>query len=55
LSGEVTVGSGVHVGSGTTIIQKVNIGSGALIGTGSVVLSDVPEGKTVFGIPAKVK
>jgi len=55
LSGEVIVGSGVHVGSGTTIIQKVNIGSGALIGTGSVVLSDVSEGKTVFGIPARVK
>jgi sugar O-acyltransferase (sialic acid O-acetyltransferase NeuD family) len=55
LSGEVNVGSGVHVGSGTTIIQKVNVGSGALIGAGSVVLSDVSEGKTVFGVPAKVK
>lgn len=54
LSGGVRVGAGVHVGSGATVIQGVSIGDGALIGAGSLVLRDVPDGVTVFGVPARV-
>ena len=36
------------------IIGNINIGNCAKIASGSVVLIDVPDRKTVAGIPAKV-
>lgn len=54
LSGGVSVGNGSHIGAGVTIIQEVKIGQHCIVGAGSVVVKDVPDGKTVYGVPAKV-
>ena len=60
LSMSSTVGSHAHVGAGTTIgigstisTGGIRVGRGALVGAGAVVVSDVPEGVTVVGNPAK--
>lgn len=53
LSGEVSVEDNVHIGTGATIIQGVHISRSSIIGAGSVVLCNVPEGITVYGVPAR--
>lgn len=53
LSGGVTVGDEVHVGTGATVIQGIAIGRGSTVGAGSVVVKNVPEGITVYGVPAR--
>ena len=47
---------GAFIGVGSILIAPVKIGSGAIVGAGSVVTKnhDVPKGKTVVGIPAKI-
>lgn len=49
----VDVGEGAFIGSGVVIVAGVKVGANARIGAGSVVVENVPEGKTVFGNPAK--
>ena len=49
-----TLGDGVIVGSGAQVLGPITIGAGARIGANAVVLSDVPEGVTMVGIPAKI-
>jgi UDP-perosamine 4-acetyltransferase len=53
LGGDVAVGPHALVGIGAVILPGLKIGARATVGGGSVVVSDVPEGKTVFGNPAK--
>ncbi|MDA8094284.1 MAG: acetyltransferase [Betaproteobacteria bacterium] len=53
LSGEVTIGEGSHIGTGATIIQGIRIGAGCLVAAGAVVIEDVPDGRTVAGVPAR--
>jgi acetyltransferase-like isoleucine patch superfamily enzyme len=53
-SGEITVGNGVWVGVGVTIIFPVRIGENAIIGAGSVVTKDIPDNAIAAGVPAKV-
>jgi sugar O-acyltransferase (sialic acid O-acetyltransferase NeuD family) len=53
ISGNVTVGEQVLVGTGAQALQNLRIGSGATIGAGSVVTKDVREGITIAGVPAK--
>tara|TARA_R110001583_G_scaffold38302_2_gene123765 strand:- start:6393 stop:6893 length:501 start_codon:yes stop_codon:yes gene_type:complete len=48
------LGNGVSIGAGAKILGSVNIGNNATIGANAVVLHDVPSGKTVVGIPAKI-
>ncbi|HBA61632.1 MAG TPA: serine O-acetyltransferase [Elusimicrobia bacterium] len=47
-----TLGNGVVVGSGATVLGAIKIGDRSRIGAGSVVLHEVPPDTTVFGIPA---
>ena len=47
-----TLGNGVVVGAGATVLGAITIGDRARIGAGSVVLKDVPADTTVFGVPA---
>ncbi len=54
LSGGIHIGDGTHVGTGATIIQGINIGSHALVAAGAVVVKNVPDGKKVMGVPARI-
>ena len=47
-----TLGDGVTVGVGASVLGSVRIGDGAKIGGGAVVLRDVPPGATAVGVPA---
>jgi len=54
ISGEVTVGEAVFVGTGACIINRVKIGDFAVVGAGAVVIGDIPSHSTSVGVPAKV-
>ncbi len=45
---------GVLIGAGASILGNITIGKCSRVAAGSVVLSDVPELKTVAGVPAKI-
>ncbi len=49
-----TLGDGVVVGSGASILGPITIGKYAKIGAGSVVVRDVPPGATVVGVPGRI-
>ena len=48
------IGNGVLLGAGAKVLGNIKIGDCAKVASGSVVLNDVPERKTVAGIPAKI-
>lgn len=50
----ILVKQGAAIGSGAVILGGVTIGKDALVGAGAVVTKDVPDGKTVMGIPARI-
>ncbi|MEC2346211.1 acetyltransferase [Paenibacillus barengoltzii] len=52
LTGNVIVGEGAFLGTGSKVIPGVCIGEWSTIGAGAVVLSDVPSETTVVGVPA---
>jgi acetyltransferase-like isoleucine patch superfamily enzyme len=41
------------LGVGVSVVPGVRIGAGATVGAGAVVISDVPDGETVVGVPAR--
>jgi acetyltransferase-like isoleucine patch superfamily enzyme len=45
---------GASIGTGATILSKVNIGENSIVGAGSVVTRDVPANAVAAGCPAKV-
>lgn len=45
---------GATIGAAANLLPGVMIGENALVGAGSVVTKDVPDGKVVMGVPAKV-
>lgn len=47
------VGDRVLVGAGAKLLGPITVGPDAKIGANAVVLSDVPEGATAVGIPAR--
>ena len=49
-----TLGDNVFIGGGAKVIGGVRLGNRARIGANAVVISDVPDGATAVGIPAKV-
>lgn len=44
----------MFIGTGSIILPGVTIGPNAVVAAGAIVNSDVPEGKRVGGVPAKV-
>ncbi len=48
------VGRGVLLGAGAKVLGNIRIGDCSRVAAGSVVLRDVPDRKTVAGIPAKI-
>jgi serine O-acetyltransferase len=49
-----TLGRGVTVGAGASVIGAVNIGDNVRIGAGSVVVTNVPDNATVVGVPGHI-
>jgi len=54
-AGYPSIGSGVRIYEGSTVIGSVIIGDNAIIGAKSLVNKNVPAGAIAFGIPAKIK
>ena len=53
LCGQVRVGEGTLIGVGASVIPCVEIGKWCIVGAGSTVVNNIPDGKTVVGVPAK--
>lgn len=49
-----TLGERVVVGAGAKILGPIYVGDDARIGSNAVVIKDVPEDKTVVGIPGRI-
>ncbi|TMJ83556.1 MAG: serine acetyltransferase, partial [Alphaproteobacteria bacterium] len=49
-----TIGCGVLLSTGATIVGDLTIGDYAKVGAGSVVTQDVPAGCTAIGVPARL-
>lgn len=54
LCGGVDIGDDTLIGAGAIILPGIKVGVGAVVGAGAIVLSDVPDGATVKGIPARI-
>lgn len=49
-----TIGKGVIVGTGASVLGPITVGDYAKIGAGAVVVRDVPPGATVVGVPGRI-
>jgi len=54
VTGKVLIGSEVFIGSRVSIIPSKEIGSRTILGAGAVVVSNVPDGVTMVGNPARI-
>lgn len=52
--GSPVIAGHVDIGAGAKVLGPVRLGAHAQVGANAVVLSDVPEGTTVVGIPARL-
>ncbi len=50
----VIIEDNVIVGANAVILEGVKVGKGSIVGAGAVVVDNVPEGKVVAGVPAKI-
>lgn len=55
IAGCVTVGDATLIGVGAIILPRIRIGRHVIVGAGSVVTKDVPDGKVVYGNPARIQ
>lgn len=53
LCGQVHVGDGTLIGVGASVIPCIEIGAWCTIGAGAAVVDNIPDNKTVVGVPAK--
>jgi UDP-3-O-[3-hydroxymyristoyl] glucosamine N-acyltransferase len=54
LGGNCVVNDNVWMAPGAKLLNRIIVGKSSFIGIGSVVIRNVPENKTVFGVPARV-
>ena len=54
ISGNVNVGYGAELGTGTQVIQGKTIGDKTIIGAGSVVIRDITAEGTYVGVPTRI-
>lgn len=52
--GVAVIGNNVYIGVGAKILGKITIGNNVKIGANAVVVSNIPDGATAVGIPAKI-
>lgn len=52
--GVPTIGDFVYIGPHATLVSRIRIGNGCVIGANSLVVTDVPDGATAIGVPARV-
>lgn len=45
---------GATIGAAANLLPAITVGENALVAAGSVVTKDVPDGKVVMGVPAKI-
>ncbi len=48
------IGNGVLIGAGAKVLGNIRVGHCSRVAAGSVVLADVPDCKTVAGVPARI-
>ncbi|EBA03675.1 MAG: serine O-acetyltransferase [Paracoccaceae bacterium] len=48
------IGDGVLIGAGAKVLGNIEVGNCSRVAAGSVVLQNVPDCKTVAGVPAKI-
>jgi serine O-acetyltransferase len=53
-TGAPWIGDRVQIGPGAKIVGPIRVGNDAAIGPNAVVETDVPDGATVAGIPARI-
>lgn len=53
ISGDVKLGPGVSMGTGSEIIQGIKVGEGSIVGAGATVVRDLPPNVVAVGTPAK--
>jgi sugar O-acyltransferase (sialic acid O-acetyltransferase NeuD family) len=54
VSGGVTLGKGVNMGTNSSILQYKTVGAFTTIGAGAVVTQDLPDHCTAVGVPARI-
>ena len=54
ICGSVTIGDYTWIGAGAVIRDGITIGKNVTVGMGAVVTKNVPEGVTVYGVPAQI-
>lgn len=54
ITGPITVGDYVYIGTRSIILPNVRIGNNCIIAAGSIVTKDIPDGNVVAGVPARV-
>lgn len=52
LGGQVHIGKNCLIGLGSRVLPGIKIGNQVTIGAGAVVTKDIPNGQTVYGVPA---
>lgn len=53
LAGAVTVGQGAYLGANATVRQHLRVGNDSTLGMGASLLTDLPNGETWAGVPAR--
>jgi acetyltransferase-like isoleucine patch superfamily enzyme len=53
LGGTVCVGAGAYLGMNASVREGVSLGTDAVLGMGAALLTDLPDGETWAGVPAR--